>query len=892
MRPLSAAVLILAASCCVFGQVYTSVTIAGLYGKPAYAGDNNLGTLAQLNYPWSVAVDASHNVYIADTYNNVIRKVAASNGVITTFAGNNSQGFGGDGGAATGPSVSFSNPSSVAVDSAGNVYVADYFNYRVRKIDSTGKITTLAGTGTQGFSGDGAAAANAELGGPAGVAVDSAGNVYIADSANYRIRKVNVSTGIITTVAGGGASGAPGFSGDGGAATSAQFRAVYGVAVDSGGNIYIADTDNNRVRMVTASNGKVNTIAGNGASGYAGDGGSALNAEVSYPWDIAVDSAGTVYIADTFNNAIRRVANGVITTIAGGGAGFLGGGPTNGIIVNAADGLTVDAGGNVYVADTDDQRIIELSPPAPVITGVSPASASQLGQSITLTVTGSGFFAGATIDWNGAPLTTTFVSGSQLTAVVPANLVSSVGTAAITVVNPSAVVSNVLTFTIGFPSLAITFTTLPAGTVGTAYSQVLSAGGGQLPYHNWIVTSGALPPGLTLDANAGTITGIPTSAVGSPYLFTVTVMDSGGTVSAPITFTVKINPPASVVILNQPTLPGGMVGAAYQLYFYASGGTQPYINWAITSGSLPPGTSLTNFGFCVDPQMGSQAASGCTVWGLLSGTPTTAGAYTFTVRVGDSAAGSALNQFTLNINPAGVPSITAGGVVNAASYAAGGIAPGEVVAIFGAGLGPNALQTYQVSNGKLATSLAGAQVTFDGVAAPLLYAQSSQLSAIVPYEVAGKTSTKVVVSYQNQSSNTLTVPVVNAEPGIFTLTYSGAGPGVIFNQDGTVNTTTNPAHAGSTVYVWATGEGQTSPGGVDGAIDSSPAPTPAQAVTATIGGFNAAVKSAAGIPGAPAGLLQVALTVPVGLGTNAAAAVVLNVGGAASQYGVTLAAAP
>ena len=287
-----------------FGQTYTINTVAGNVpaGHSLYGGDGGPAVSAQLASPLGVALDSSGNLYIADTDNQRIRKV--SNGVITTVAGNGPAGFYGDNGPAT--SAWLNNPAGVVLDSAGNLYIADTNNQRIRKV-SNGMITTVAGNGTLGFSGDNGPATNAMLNQPTGVALDSAGNLYIADSHNNRIRKV--SNGVIATVAGIGTNG---YSGDGGPATSAQLSFPAGLAVDSAGNLYIADTFNGRIRKV--SNGVITTVAG---GGFYGDNGPATSAQLNYPEGVAVDSAGNLYIAAS--DRIRKVSNGVIITVAGGG---------------------------------------------------------------------------------------------------------------------------------------------------------------------------------------------------------------------------------------------------------------------------------------------------------------------------------------------------------------------------------------------------------------------------------------------------------------------------------------------------------------------------------------------------------------------------------------------
>ena len=280
----------------------TISTVAG-NGTAGFSGDGGPATSAEMDNPTGVAVDSSGNIYFADPDNQRIRKVTASTGHMSTVAGNGTYGFSGDGGAAT--SAELKNPDAVAVDSSGNVYIADSFSNRVRKVTvSTGVITTVAGSGTAGYSGDGSAATSAELNFPTGVAVDSSGNIYIADIDNYVIRKVTASTGVISRVAGNGTAG---FSGDSGLAISAELSTPAGVAVDTSGNIYIGDYRNERIRKVTASTGNITTVAGNGTEGFSGDGGAATSAELNYPESVAVDTSGNFYIGDYGNLRIRKV---------------------------------------------------------------------------------------------------------------------------------------------------------------------------------------------------------------------------------------------------------------------------------------------------------------------------------------------------------------------------------------------------------------------------------------------------------------------------------------------------------------------------------------------------------------------------------------------------------
>lgn len=333
--------------CLLFLQQAAAQTISTIAGidTPGYNGDHISAVAAKLNLPFGIAVDAAGNVYISDRGNDRIRKI--SSGIITTYAGTGTGGYNGDNMPATAAQINDAN--GIATDAAGNLYIADKSNNRIRKVSTAGIITTIAGNGTAGFRGDGLAATDAQLSNPRGVAVDGAGNVYIADQGNQRIRKVSTSTGIISTVAG---TSAEGFAGDGGPATDAELNNPYGVAIDAAGNMYIADVDNERVRKVDAA-GIITTFAGNGTGGYSGDGGAATAALLFEPAAVAVDAAGNVFIADAWNSRIRGVKDGIIGTIAGDGtSGYSGdGGPAWAAELYAPYGIALDAAGNIYVAD-------------------------------------------------------------------------------------------------------------------------------------------------------------------------------------------------------------------------------------------------------------------------------------------------------------------------------------------------------------------------------------------------------------------------------------------------------------------------------------------------------------------------------------------------------------
>ena len=350
------------------------LSVAAGNGNRSFSGDGGPARLASLSDPSGLAVDAADNLFIADFFNNRIRKVG-TDGIITTVAGNGSAGFSGDGGSAA--EAMLHQPSGVAADGAGNLYIADKLNHRVRRVSPTGLIVTVAGNGTAGSAGDGGPATAAVLNRPVAVAVDGAGNLYIADLDNQRIRKVGVN-GVITTLAGVGSAE---YSGDGGPAGRAQLNSPEGVVVDWAGNLYIADTNNQRVRVL-GPDGIIRTAAGSGVAGFSGDAGPAGSAMLSAPLRVAVDNAGNLYIADAGNHRVRKVGlDGKIRTLAGNGiANSAGnGGPATSAVLDQPVGLAVDAAGTVYVADQQEHRVRQVSPSGTIQTRVGTGEAGFSG---------------------------------------------------------------------------------------------------------------------------------------------------------------------------------------------------------------------------------------------------------------------------------------------------------------------------------------------------------------------------------------------------------------------------------------------------------------------------------------------------------------------------------
>jgi len=866
-------------------------TVAG-DGTAGYGGDNGPATAAQLRYPTGVAVDSAGNLYIADSNNNRIRKV--SNGVITTVAGDGAADYGGDNGPALDAHLIF--PGGVAVDAAGNLYIADTGNQRVRKV-SNGVITTVAGNGTCCYNGDNVQATNAPLSAPEGVAVDAAGNLYVADTGDWRIRKV--SNGVISTVAG---NGTPGYAGDNGLAANAELDGPYGVAVDSIGNLYIADTANSRIRKV--SGGVITTVAGNGTCCFSGDNGPATSAQLGYPGGVAVDTAGNLYIADRDNNRIRKVSNGVMTTVAGSGAfGFSGdNGPATAAQLHWPEGVAVDSLGNLYIADTISYRVRKVS--NGVITTVAgngiqghsgdngPATSAQLYYPSGVAVDSAGNLYIA--DYNNSRIRK--VSNGVISTVAGNGTWGYSGDN-----GPATSAQLYYPRGVAVDSAGNLYIADASNRIRKVSNGVITtvAGNGTQGYSgdNGPATRAELysPYGVAVDA-AGSLYVADTfnSRIRRISNGVITTVAGGGS-------SFGDNGPATDAQLDSPE--GAAVDSTGNVYVADTGNARVRVlipSGAACSASVAPlafalGASGGNLTITVQTtSFCPWAIESLADWITFSGSDIGHGAASVTFMVAANPGGARTGAVSVAGVSLGVTQQSAflsiAAVANAASNLAGAISPGEIVTLYGSGIGPAQLvKAAPGSNGSYGAQLANTSVSFSGIAAPMIYTWATQVAAIVPYGITGTTA-QVTVTYQGQTSAALSVPISFSVPGIFSLDSTGQGQAAAINQDGvTVNGAATPAKVGDSISLYATGEGQTTPAGVDGKPATAPYPKPNLPVTVTVGGQDAPVQYAGGAQGLVAGLMQVNIQIPAGTEPGDAVPVVLRVGDAFSQIGVTIA---
>ena len=838
-------------------------TIAG-DGHPGMRGDGGPGEYARLNLPYGVAVDSAADVYIADFGNQRVRRVAP-NGIITTVAGTGEMGSNGDDGPAA--AAQLMSPRNVLVDAAGNLYISEFEGHRVRKVTPAGVISTVAGIGVAGLGGDGGPAVKAQLAYPAGLAMDGAGTLYIADSQNHRIRRVTpdgvilnylggtdavvfttpvglaldasgtlyvaerapsirrfTPTGRLFLVAG---SGNPGYDGDGRPASTSLLLAPADVALDGAGNLYIAD--GYRLRKVNTA-GILSTVAGDAYTNSIGDNGPAVNAQLNAPMGLAMDPAGNVLVADSGTHRVRRISpGGLIAAVAGNGNRGFGadGRPAASAALNSPRGVALDLAGNLLIADTGNNRIRQV-----------------LATGVIRTLAGSG---STGLGADGMAALTMPLHGPQAALVGPGGnlFIADSWSHRVLLVNPAGAVAT------------------SAGNGSGGYA----GDGGRAP-----LAQLREPTALALDAAGNLFIADSLNhriRKVTPAGLITTVAGTGRDGYA------GDGGKATEALLNGPrglTLDGDG-------NFYIADTSNHVIRKVTAAGTIHTIAGNGTAGYAGDggPATAAQLYAPYAV--LLDGSGN--------VYVSDSR-NNRVRKLTPSNDPPPAEVSSGVQVVNAASLAAGPIAPGEVVSIFGAGIGPDAGEAGTAdASGLLPTEVATTQVLFDGTPAALFYVQAAQINAQVPYNVQGRGITQLEVLYRGQVRARAGVQVVAAAPAIFAVS-GGAGQAAALNQDGTFNSAASPAARGSVVTLFATGEGQTDPAGTNGSKARPPYPAPALPVTLSIGRFDAEILYAGAAPGL-VGLMQVNFRVPAGFFPTGVLPVELTVGGVKSQPGVTLA---
>jgi trimeric autotransporter adhesin len=777
-----------------------------------------------------------------------VGEAAPASYIIQTVAGSDNSG---DGGQAL--LAALSQPEGIVVDRGGNVYFTDAAVHRVRKIATDGSIHTVAGTGVAGFAGDGGPAIAALLNQPYGLALDQSGNLYIADLGNARVRRVALDgAGTIQTVAGGGVLPATS-AGQGGPATSVQLMQPRNVALDGSGSLYISDFGANQIYCVSTS-GTLSLFAGTGTAGFSGVSTSALLAQLNAPAGLAVDPTGALYVADSGNNVVREVYNSSITNVfntpaptgvavgsAGllyvAAAGYFGTVSQQISGVASAQDVTLDLAGNIYF--TSGVFVMEIpsggapatiagSGTAPNFGGDGgPATAAQLYSPSSIAVDSSG-------NWYIAD-----TSNNRIRMVTPTGVITTiVGTGDPAELNaPRSVAID------GSNNLYIADTgnnevreITPAGTTTSIISQLNN------------------PVSVAVDAQ------------GSIY-----IADSGNNRIVQVTPTgtvitlANIDGPLAVAVDASGDV---LVADATQIWMVTSDGTTTSLIIGLTS---PAGLAIAPDGSLIIADTGANVIRQLSTSGVLAtiagtgtagfsgdGNPALSAQLNAPSGVVIGANGTLLVADSLNnrirsLTPAAVQPDTATlAVVNAASFASGPIAPGEIITVFGSGFDPT-----------------NTQLLFDGQIATVFYTNSTQINALAPSSLAPQSTTELSIVVDGAVIGTTSVAVTAAAPGIFTTTGVN-GQAAAINQDGTLNSVSNPAARGSVVSLYATGQGSGT----------------ANNVTVTIGGYPAAVLYGGAAPGYP-GLMQINAQIPTG-GLPGIQTVLISVNGVASQAGVTL----
>jgi uncharacterized protein (TIGR03437 family) len=873
--------------------------------------------------PYGVALDGNGNLYIADNLDNRVRKVVIATGVITTIAGTGIAGFSGDGGAAI--SAQLNSPVSVATDTAGNLYINDMGNEVIRKVDINGNISTFAGTpNTPGSTGDGGPATAAKLslqvGG--GLAVDAAGNVYIADSLNSVVREVTASNGNITTIA--GAIGKIGSGGDGGLATSATLYYPFGLALDSSGNLYIADGYNQEIRQVSAATHMINTVAGNHSVGSIGDGGPPTAASLDYPFGVAVDAQGNIYIADTFNDEIRKVTAGAsptISTIAGSaklGSGLAGdGGAATSALLNEPVSIAVNSAGTIYIADLLNNRVRYISQGTINELAGTDHAQGDGGKATAAYL----YFPQDVAEDSAGNLYIADTHNSEIRKVTPDGVISTFAK----VGAPQAVVVDSSGNSYSTDGNLVVKEDSKGNLTRVAGSPTPGFSGDGGPASAALLNG---PQGLALDSagnlyiadaynhrireiTAGNINTVAGSGgtCGNPCSFGGFSGDAGPATSATMSFPVgvAVDNAGNILIADTHNHVIRKVDTKGVITTVAgTGGKAGYGgDGGLATAALldsPLGVAPDNAGNFFIADSNNQVIRVVGGFGFINtiagnnkagfsgdgGPATSAELYKpFGIIVDPNA--NVLFADNLNhrirelttTNPL-VPGPNS--VVNAASFVHGGVVPGGMATLFGSNL-TTATGINLASGLPLKTDFLTTSVKFNNMYDAPIFAVDNvngtqQINFQVPWEIAPLSTVLLQVSTNGSPSLPVEVPVLAAQPGVIAYNVGGVSYGVVLHSTFQLANTANPATGGETVLIYCVDLGAISPALKDGEPGTGAELTVAKP-TATIGGANAPVSFSGTAPGFVA-LFQVNVQVPTGLASGNQP-LVLTISGVSSQ---------
>ena len=827
-------------------------TVAGI-GIAGFSGDGGPATAAKLNLPYGLAVDYTGNLYIADLGNQRVRRVSPD-GTITTIAGDGRKASSPDGILAA--QASLLSPRNLAVDDAGTLYISEFEGHRVRRIGADGKVATAAGTGQAGYRGDGGVATGALISYPAGLALDRSGALYIADSGNNRIRKL-YANGTIGTVLGGSSStalsgpiavavdstgtiytadasfvvrsftiagkwsdfagtGAPVFSGDGGPAAKSSVTAVHELlAGPYNANIYIADGV--RLRWVDL-NGVIRTCAGDGYARAVGDGLSATSAILNQPLAVALDAGGNLFIADTGTQRIRQVSpKGTISTAAGTGTAAVGADASmaNATPLNSPMGVAVDVAGNLLIADTYNHRIRQVTAD---------------GRIRTVAGTGTG---GYGVD--GAPPLTVALRG-------PRGLCTDRGG---TMYIADTSNHRVLRIPFGGVAQTVAGNGSPGdgGDGGDArFAQLNQPSACHVDSYGNLYIADTLNHRIRKVSAGGTISTL--AGTGAAGFSGDESPGAAAQISGPLG--VIADDTGTIYIADTGNHRVRMVTPDGVIHTIAGSGIPGFggDNGAATAAQLwvPAGLTLDGAGDLYIADSGNQRVR-------------------------------RLVPDTAVIPPDPIVLQPTLSVVNALGLQSGPVAPGEIVSIFGNGLGPESGVPGTIdTTGLLANLVAGVEVRFDNVPAPLFYVQNQQINAQVPYTLSGASTTHIEVRVNAKSVASTDLPVAAASPALL--------PSIV-NQDGSPNGETSPAPSGTVLTLYATGEGVTDGANIAGKPATSPLAKPLLPVALTIAGLPVELLFAGSAPG-QIGVMQLNARVPGGFLAPGRTDINLTVGGTAA----------